>query len=67
MPLWDRTGLQGKYDFAFRFSQDPSADSQTDAPSLSTALRENLGLILQKQRGPLETLVIDHLDQPSEN
>jgi uncharacterized protein (TIGR03435 family) len=67
MPLWDQTGLQGKYDSAFRFSHDLSADTQTDAPSLSTALRENLGLTLQKQRGPLESLVIDHLDQPSEN
>lgn len=67
MPFWDQTGLAGKYDFEFRFSEDPSADSQTDAPALSTALRESLGLIMKKQRGPLETLVIDHLDRPSEN
>lgn len=28
MPLWDQTGLKGKYDFAFRFSEELSADSQ---------------------------------------
>jgi uncharacterized protein (TIGR03435 family) len=67
MPLWDQTGLEGKYDFAFRFSEDSGTDSQTDAPSLSTALRDSLGLTIKKQRGPLETLVIDHLAQPSEN
>jgi len=66
MPLWDETGLPGEYGFAFRFSHDISADSQTDVPSLSTALEENLGLTLKKQRGPLETLVIDHFEQPSE-
>jgi uncharacterized protein (TIGR03435 family) len=66
-PLWDQTGLEGKYDFAFRFSEDPGADSLTDTPSLSTALRESLGLTMRKQRGPLETLVIDHLAPPSAN
>jgi uncharacterized protein (TIGR03435 family) len=67
MPFWDQTGLPGKYDFTFRFSQDLSVDSQTDVPSLSTALRENLGLTIRQERGPLETLVIDHLDPASEN
>lgn len=66
-PLWDQTGLHGKYDFAFRFSDELSADSEAGVPSLSIALRENLGLSLRKQRGPVETLVIDHIDQPSEN
>jgi uncharacterized protein (TIGR03435 family) len=66
-PMWDRTGLQGEYDFTFRYAQDVGADTQTDAPSLTTALRESLGLILQKQRGPVETLVIDHVEPPSEN
>jgi len=65
--IWDQTGLKGEYDFSFRYAQDLGADSQTDAPSIATALRESLGLILQKQRGPLETLVIDHLEEPSEN
>ena len=67
MPFWDETGLSGKYDFSFRFSGDLNADSQMEAPSLSTALREIIGLTIVKQRGAVETLVIDHLDPLSEN
>ena len=67
MPVWDQTGLSGAYDFSFRYSQDASVDVQTDAPPLSTALRENLGLVIRKQRGPLEKLVVDSIEPPSEN
>jgi len=67
MPVWDRTGLSGNYDFAFRYTQLLRADLETDAPSLATALQEKLGLRLEKQKGPLETLVIDSIDEPSEN
>ena len=66
-PLWDQTGLQGVYDFDLSYSQDVSTDIQADAPSLSTALREALGLTLQKQKGPLETVEVDSIEQPSEN
>jgi uncharacterized protein (TIGR03435 family) len=66
-PLWDKTGLEGKYDFAFRFAQDLSTDPPPGVPSLSTVLNENLGLVIAKQRGSLETLVVDHLDPPSAN
>jgi uncharacterized protein (TIGR03435 family) len=67
MPVWDRTGLSGDFYFAFRYTQDLSADLETDAPSLATALQENLGLKLEKQKGPVETLVIDYVEEPSEN
>ncbi len=66
-PFWDQTGLQGKYNFAFSFSQDLDADPQAGVPALPIAIRESLGLTLHKQAGPLETLVIDHIDQPSKN
>jgi uncharacterized protein (TIGR03435 family) len=66
MPVWDRTGLAGNYDFAFRYAQELSADLKTDAPSLTTALQE-LGLKLEKQKGPVEALVIDSVEEPSEN
>jgi uncharacterized protein (TIGR03435 family) len=66
-PFWDQSALQGQYDFDFRYSMDLSADAQTSVPSLVTALRETLGLTIQKRRGPFETLVIDHIEQPSEN
>jgi uncharacterized protein (TIGR03435 family) len=54
MTFWDHTGLRGKYDFAISFSQDLDADPQTEIPSLSTALRESLGLTMQKQRARLK-------------
>jgi uncharacterized protein (TIGR03435 family) len=67
MPVWDRTGLSGNYDFSFTFAEDPGTDSKTDAPSLGTAPKDNLGLSLQKQKGPVESLVIDELHEPSGN
>ncbi|MEP7351748.1 MAG: TIGR03435 family protein [Acidobacteriota bacterium] len=66
-PLWDQTGLLLNYDFDFRYSADARVDSPTDAPSLTTALQESLGLTLKKQKGPLETLVVDSIEPPSEN
>jgi uncharacterized protein (TIGR03435 family) len=67
MPVWDRTGIAGTFDFAFRYAQDPSADSDTGAPALATALQETLGLKLEKQKGVVETLAIDSLEEPSQN
>ena len=66
-PFWDRTGLTGNYYFTFRYLWDLSADPRSDAPSLATALQETLGIRLAKQKGPLETLVIDQLDPPGDN
>ncbi len=68
MPVWDRKlCLSGNYDFAFRYTQGLSADFVPEAPSLATALQQSLGLKLKKQKGPLETLVIDYIEEPSQN
>jgi uncharacterized protein (TIGR03435 family) len=67
MPVWDRTGLSGDYYFAFRYAEGLSADLKTDAPSLAGALRENLGLKMEKQKGPVETLVIDYIEELDAN
>ncbi len=64
--VWDQTGVMGDYYFAFRYAQDDNPES--DAPSLAAALRENLGLELKKQKGPVEMLVVDKMEkEPTEN
>jgi uncharacterized protein (TIGR03435 family) len=66
----DKTGLAGSYEVHLKWVADPLApDTATDdqsGPSLFTALRE-LGLRLESAKGPVEVLVIDHAEKPSEN
>jgi uncharacterized protein (TIGR03435 family) len=73
----DKTGLTGKYDFRLKWAQDQRArapaeegvasDPAAAGPSLFTALEEQLGLKLNTTKGPVDTLVIDRVEQPSEN
>jgi uncharacterized protein (TIGR03435 family) len=63
-PVWDKTGLQDEYDFRFRYARDANT---TDAPWVGTAMQEALGLTLEKQKGPVETLVVDSIESPSAN
>jgi uncharacterized protein (TIGR03435 family) len=58
----DRTGLTGLFDFELKWAQDPTAD--TAVPSIFTALQEQLGLKLESTRGPVDVLVIDHVERP---
>ena len=62
----DETGLRGRYDFVLNgISVLPSSDSTTT--SIFTALEEQLGLKLEPRKAPVEVLVIDHVEPPSEN
>jgi uncharacterized protein (TIGR03435 family) len=68
----DKTGLTGKYDMTLRWSSDEVANAQQDptnnaAPSLFTALQEQLGLKLESTKSSVDTIVVDHVAQPSEN
>jgi uncharacterized protein (TIGR03435 family) len=64
----DRTGLSGVFDFTLDFLPDGSPiDANQNLPSLQSALREQLGLKLEPARGPVEVLVIDHVERPAEN
>jgi uncharacterized protein (TIGR03435 family) len=63
----DKTGLEGNYDFSLKYSPDDISTPQADSPSLFTALQEQLGLKLQSAKGPVETLVVDSVEMPSEN
>jgi uncharacterized protein (TIGR03435 family) len=67
-PVIDQTGLTGQYYFAFKCAQvnaPPDADSDAiiSAPTLFVALRESLGLQLEKQTVPVDMLVVDHVEK----
>jgi uncharacterized protein (TIGR03435 family) len=61
----DKTMLDGGYDFSLDWTPDETPDSSS--PSLVTALRDQLGLRLETQKSPVEVVVIDHIERPSEN
>lgn len=63
-PVLDQTGLTGSFDFKYdQVSDDPHPDV---AAWIVTSLQA-LGLKLEASRGPVETIVIDHAEKPSEN
>ena len=64
----NKTGLTGRYDFQLRWTADGASAGATDAPpDLFTAIQEQLGLKLQAAKGPVTTLVVDHVEQPTAN
>jgi uncharacterized protein (TIGR03435 family) len=70
-PVVDRTGLTGTFDWNLQWTADrspsPTGDRSTDSVSLFTALQEQLGLKLEPTRGPVDVLVIDHVERPIED
>jgi bla regulator protein BlaR1 len=66
----DQTGLKGTYDFTLNSSPEqpatPDASAETDPP-MFTAIQQQLGLKLVPSKGPVEVIVIDHIEQPSVN
>ena len=65
----DRTGLSGVYDLELAWTPDgPAADVVTrDAPGLFTALVEQLALKLEPAVGPVDVLVINSIERPTED
>jgi len=63
----DKTGLTGLYDFTLEYSDDPLVTPDALEPSLKDALREQLGLKLESSKGPVQVLVVDHVERPSED
>jgi uncharacterized protein (TIGR03435 family) len=77
-PVVDQTGLTDRYDFLLKWTPDesqsglgekvpPPADDPNAPPGLYTAIQEQLGLKLISSRAPVDVLVIDHIEMPSEN
>ena len=65
----DQTGLKGAYDFTLTWKPETAAvpDGTSDAPSLFTAIQEQLGLRLVPSKAPVEVIVVDHVEPPSAN
>jgi uncharacterized protein (TIGR03435 family) len=67
-PVIDKTGLAGIFDAHLEFARDAALSAGSDeGPSIFTAVQEQLGLKLSPDKGPVEVLVIDHVERPSEN
>jgi len=70
----DNTGLSGTYDFDLEWTPDESQFAgqlprsvESTRPGLFAAMQEQLGLRLEATRGPVQALVIDRVERPSEN
>jgi uncharacterized protein (TIGR03435 family) len=78
-PVVDKTGIASYFEIHLVFSPDFSAAPQppdpdtsaavgdSDAPVIFQAIQEQLGLRLVPAKGPVDVLVIDHIERPSEN
>ena len=72
-PVLDRTGLTGRYDLVLNWIEDPNAKlpegiiTPNDPNPLSHWDIDGLGLRLAPAKLPADTLVIDHIEKPSEN
>jgi uncharacterized protein (TIGR03435 family) len=62
-PVVDRTGLIGRFDFTLTWA--PEGSNDTEAPSIFTAVQEQLGLKLVPARGPVDVLVVDSAERPT--
>lgn len=77
-PVIDQTRLKGGYDFDLAYTRDlppgipegamiNGAPIDTSGPNIFAALRQQLGLRLDAQKGPVDIMVIDHAEKPAEN
>jgi uncharacterized protein (TIGR03435 family) len=77
-PVVDVTKLDRRYDFQLRFDQDSihnadfrdresDASTTSGAPSIYTALQEQIGLRLESAKRAIEIVVIDSIERPTEN
>ena len=77
-PVIDKTGITGQYDLTLDWAPtqgatgapgvdagQASTPNDESKPSVFTAVQEQLGLKLEAQKGPIETLVIDQAEKPS--
>jgi uncharacterized protein (TIGR03435 family) len=61
----DKAGLTAGYDFELNWAM--ADNSSSDLPSIFTALQEQLGLTLEPAKVPIQAVIIDRAEKPSEN
>jgi len=61
-PVHNDTGLTGKFDFELFWSTRPPA-ADDSGPDLATAVQEQLGLKVERKKGPVDVVVIDHVER----
>ncbi|HEY1758317.1 MAG TPA: TIGR03435 family protein [Bryobacteraceae bacterium] len=66
-PVTDKTALAGDFDFELAWDSDEPALASPDPALVAAVLQEQLGLKLEKSKGPVEILVVDHVEKPSGN
>ena len=74
-PVTDATGLMGKYDYTIFWSNPATTAAlgfnpaeEPDGPSIFDAVQDQLGLKIEKKKGPVQMLAVDHVDKkPAEN
>jgi uncharacterized protein (TIGR03435 family) len=69
-PVIDQTGLSGRHELTLNWADEDAPSSALDAssaPSLFTAIQEQLGLKLEPTKGSVPVLVVDHAERPSAN
>lgn len=74
-PVVDQTGLTGRFDFALQWTPESGGPAQSgaDAPldpqgtTFLEALKDQLGMKLKSTKAPLNVLVVDRVERPSEN
>jgi uncharacterized protein (TIGR03435 family) len=66
----DKTGFTTTFDVNLKYRPEDLGlenPSSANLPSIFVALEEELGLKLESGRAPIDVLVIDHIERPSEN
>ena len=67
-PVIDQTGLKGRYDFKLQWTVDEAQTPVPDAlPGLFTAIRDQIGLKLERLKATADTLVLDKVTRPEAN
>ena len=68
-PVVDKTGVAGTFDIKLTYKPERSGNPEPDLNDISifTAVQDQLGLKLEPRQATIDTLVVDHVEKPSEN